>query len=254
MAKIINQSRITSKYTLPDQTEMESEVKSNTTITENMTSAFQKARYSNKNFGEPNEEIMQTITLHNGSDYPISNIKITDTIGSGVSFKQGSVEIDNTKFENYNIVDGITLSSDLQPNDEIDISYYIIVDSAPTVASAEIFSTIEYTVQNETFSEQTNTSEIQISVGKISITKSVDKQVAISGDHLKFTHILKNEGNLSFTDIMFYDPLPQGIIFVNDSVRINNKVMAGYNPISGFSVEDISPNQEITITFEVEVE
>lgn len=254
MSKIINQSTITSKFTLPDQTIVENEVQSNTTETENMTLAFLKNRTTAKNFGLQNDEIQQTLHLQNNSDFSIENIHITDTIGEGLSFKTGSVTIDSTPYENFNILDGFDLPSSLQSNGSVTISYLVSVNENVAVASAELFSTISYSVNSENFQEQSNTNEIEIIIQELIVQKSVDKQVAISGDHLKFTHILRNEGRLPFTNIVFYDPLPQGVRFIENSVKINNETKIGYNPQNKFSVEDILPTNEITIVFDVEVE
>lgn len=59
-----------------------------------MTQSFLKEKSSAKKFASPGDEIEQTITLTNNSDYEITNIQIQDELSAGANFKAGSLTVD----------------------------------------------------------------------------------------------------------------------------------------------------------------
>ncbi len=255
MSKITNQSRVTSKYTLPDQTQVEAEAQSNTSQTEYMTDSFKKNRTTAKNFGVPKEEILQYLTLQNNSDNIITDIKIQDTISLGVTFKENSLKIDEVEYANFNPVTGFTLPDVLQSGASTTISYIITIDEQPTVEKSELVSSVTYSVNEiSELQEMSNSVEIEIITERLSITKSSNLTAVISGQVITFKNVIKNEGRTTLTDIIFYDPIPSGAKFVANSVKIDNQTMPGYDPAVGFKLDDLDAQEEITVTFEVIVE
>ena len=254
MAKITNISQVTSKYELPDQSIKGSDVKSNESSTENMTTSFIKLRTSAKDYGEPNEEIEQTITLTNNSEYTITSINIKDTIGAGATFKAGSVTINEESKPNEDIVTGINLE-DITASGVTIIKYLLVVDASPTVERVDSYSTITYSVNETTdLEENSNTTNLNLSKNMIVITKTSDKSVVIKGQKIKFQNVITNTGNLKNTDVEFKDPIPEGTTFVNGSVMVNGVVQGGSNPSVGFKIDDLEPNATVTVTFEVTVD
>lgn len=170
MSKIINQSRVTSKYTLPNRTIVEAETKSNISKTEYMTDSFLKYRKTAKNYGVTNEEILQTLTLQNNSDYTISNIRIQDDISKGLTFKQNSLKIDDVAFANFN-PSNFTLPNSLQSGDVSKITYNVIIEENSTVNNGNICSFVTYLINElEEFKEKSNCVEIEIRQKKAKIT------------------------------------------------------------------------------------
>lgn len=253
MSKINNQSRITSKYMLPDQTEQAYETQSNVSTTEYMTTSFVKTRQTEKTYGLPSDEILQTLSLQNDSEYDITNVHIKDTFSSGIAFKEGSLKIDDTEYPDLT-PDGYNLPIDIPSGTTVNVTYYVVVDANPTVSSAQSVSKITYSVNEvDNLQEMSNEVDIEIVVEKISIVKTSSQTAVISGQKLTFQHVITNEGKTTQTDIMFYDPLPQGVKFIEDSVKIDNVEKLGFNP-SGFKLDDLQPNASVTVTFEVLIE
>lgn len=238
---------------LPDQTEQAYETQSNVSSTEYMTTSFVKTRQTEKTYGLPNDEILQTLSLQNDSEYDITNVRVEDTISSGLTFKTGSLKIDNTEYPDLT-PDGFDLPIDIPSGTTVNITYYVVVDANPTVSSAQIVSNITYSVNEvDSLKETSNQVDIELVVEKISIVKTSSQTAVISGQKLTFQHVITNEGKTTQTDIMFYDPLPQGTKFVENSVKIDNVEKLGLNP-SGFKLDDLQPNSSVTVTFEVLIE
>ena len=254
MAKIINQSEITTSYVLPDQSTKEVKIKSNESMTENMTTSFTKVRSTAKEFGEGGDEIEQTLVLTNNTEYSITGVQIMDTIGSGVTFKEGSVTIDEEPKADLNPLNGFNLEEDIAKNSSVTIKYIVEVDNDTTEPSAEIKSKITYSVNEiSDLEEYSNAVTITLTENNITIVKTSDKTAVISGQKLTFQNVIENKGKLKNTNITFKDQLPEDVEFVVGSVMIDGVSQGGSNPTVGFAVQDLEPNEKVTVTFEVTV-
>lgn len=254
MGKILNTSSLSAKYILPDMSERQINIESNTTSTENMTTSFEKKRSSAQNFGVPGESITQTITLTNNSEYELTNVSIKDDIGQGATFKSGSVRIGGTDYAQFDPVQGFTLQSPISANGNVIVTYDIVVDEMPTTDQINLVSNITYTVDGkETFTEKTNVVEIQIEEAKVEIQKSVNKTIAISGDTLSFVNVITNSGNVKVENVVFTDILPEGTTFVTGSVTIDSTTQPDADPTKEITLNDLEVNDEITLSFDVKV-
>ncbi|MET3197421.1 UNVERIFIED_ORG: putative repeat protein (TIGR01451 family) [Bacillus proteolyticus] len=52
---------------------------------------------------------------------------------------------------------------------------------------------------------------------------------------------------------MFIDNIPEGTIFIEDSLAINNVIQPGANPENGVTLGTIQPNETVTISFQVQL-
>ena len=52
---------------------------------------------------------------------------------------------------------------------------------------------------------------------------------------------------------MFIDNIPEGTIFIKDSLSINNVIQPGANPEIGITLDTIQPNETVTISFQVQL-
>lgn len=252
--KITNQSTLNSKITLPDDTQEDVETLSNESNTEDMTTSFLKVKSSNKTFAKPTEEVEQTITLTNNSEYPITDVSIVDTISTGATFKAGSVFIDDTPYEDYDITTGIALLADIEPSDEVVIKYTMIINEDPTQQTVTNTAQVTYSVNEITdLQENTNIVTVTLVNNKLSVVKTSDKSAVISGQTLTYTIQITNDGDVANTDLVLTDPLPEGVTFVTDSVKIDNVETPGVSPVTGITLPDLNVGGQIVVSFDVTV-
>lgn len=88
----------------------------------------------------------------------------------------------------------------------------------------------------------------------LSVTKEVDKAVAIKGEVLTYTSTVTNTGSIPLSNTIFTDSIPTGTTFVGGSVFIDGVNFAGYNPQNGFSLGTLIPNQSVEVRFQVTVD
>lgn len=115
-------------------------------------------------------EIIYTIEIENiATTYPLTDITFTDMIPDGLSFKQGSVEIDGDSYPDVDPSQGIELQDDLNPADIVEIKFiaeatHVPSNNNPTVNIANIrFNTFDESndpVEDET--EYSNSVEVTI--------------------------------------------------------------------------------------------
>lgn len=133
---ITNQSNITSKFVLPDQSEQENSSDSNISSTENMTETFEKVKSYAKEYAMPGEAITQTLVLTNNSEYDVTMVNITDRLSEGATFKAGSVEIDGTPYEEYDPETGFELPEDITGGGgSTTVTFAIVIDEGTSVES-----------------------------------------------------------------------------------------------------------------------
>lgn len=255
MAKITNKSTVTSKYSLPDGSQLNAQTESNVSQTENMSVSLVKERSSLRAYGLPGDEIKQTIKFTNNSDYDITNATVTDMISANATCKAGSVYINDSPSPDSNPLAGIALSSPIAKSGGIaTITYDLVVDDQPTTDLTTAQATIEYSVaERDDMSEKTNQAEITIETQKLKIEKTSDREAVTSGEQLMFQNVITNEGTLKNTDITFKDDLPAETEFIADSVTINDVAKPGLNPTTGISLEDLAPGAKVTVSFLVKV-
>lgn len=249
MAKIINKAKISSKYSLPDGTQGSNNIESNEAYTENLTTSFLKERESAKQYGIPNQEIEQTLTLTNRTEQPIENVKIMDTIGSGATFKYGSLTIDGVAYPSLE-AHSFNLPNSIDIGESVVIKYLIVVDDSPTASTISTISNITYDfVERTGINENSNRVEISVVNNKLEIDKQCNKSAVIVGDRVTYTHIVQNKGNFANTNLFFKDELVN-LTFVDESIKIDGISYPTYTPQTGFELKDLNVGDSTTVTFE----
>ena len=212
-----------------------------------------KKRTCSKDIVNLGDEVNQTITLTNRSEYEITNIQIKDTFSEGVNFKANSIVIDGASYTGYNPINGFTLPSSIKVGSSATITYRIIIDSTTTKESFAIVSAVTYTFDTTTVTENSDTYTMELPNGDITVEMTVDKLVATKNDEIQYTIKVSNIGNLRNTAVTITDPMPDGTSFVEKSVIVNNTSQPTYNPATGFSVGNIDPNSSATASFKVKL-
>ncbi|MCR8842655.1 DUF11 domain-containing protein [Paenibacillus sp. SC116] len=87
----------------------------------------------------------------------------------------------------------------------------------------------------------------------VSILKEVDQTDAVVGDILTYTFTLANDSTVEVTNCKFKDVLSDEVKFVPNSVTIDGESQPGADPTQFITLEQLSIEGPITISFQVEV-
>lgn len=255
MAKILNQSKLSATFVFPDYSQKSQTFQSNQSTVENMALSLKKVRSSSAYSLVTGGEATQTLMLNNTSDLELENVVIQDILSGEITFVEGSVVINDEPKLLLNPFTSFTLENSILPQEIVIIRYKIKVNDNITDSNATILSQISYLADGiDQVTEQSNTTELNLISNTISVIKSADKQVAISGEKIRYTNVITNNGNIKNTNLTFVDTLPSGITFVDGSVVIDSISMPDLNPNVEFPIQDLDIGESITITFEVMVD
>ncbi|MGH0883214.1 hypothetical protein [Bacillus paranthracis] len=93
-----------------------------------------------------------------------------------------------------------------------------------------------------------------ISLGlDLTVNKHVDAETACPGNILTYTVQIQNQNESPATNIIFRDTIPNGTVFIPNSIKINGTPISG-SPTDGILIGDICPDQVSIVTFQVQIE
>ena len=90
----------------------------------------------------------------------------------------------------------------------------------------------------------------QVTLPTFSVQKSVSPTFANVGETVTYTISLTNASNTDLSNINFIDRLPDGVEFVQRSVKINQTANPTLNPTTGFTIPSVTDNNVLSIEFD----
>ncbi|MEG0295193.1 MAG: hypothetical protein RR620_00660 [Clostridium sp.] len=212
-----------------------------------------------KGYATVGDDLNYTVIVKNTGSVNTTNLNFTDFTPLSTSFMIGTVVIDGVPQPTYNPNTGFILG-DLTPSQYHTITFSLHVDSLPASGKVETTANVDFTYKLTptdnpiTTTANSNTVTTLIKIGLLTATKAVDKAYATIGDTLNYTVTLNNSGNTSCVNLLFKDTIQSNASFVSGSVKINGVTYGGYNPNTGFNIDDIPAYGSLVVTFAVTVQ
>lgn len=207
-----------------------------------------------KNWALPKDEILVTTKIINNMDTNLEDFHFIDTISQDATFVEGSVVVGSEEKIDLNPINGFDLAITIGAlGGECEITYKILVNEYPQSQEISLVSTINFALEGNTFNLTSNTATIHLVDNDIYLLKSASTNFVKSGDQITYTILISNNGNIENTNLFFIDNIPASTTFIPGSVKINSIENLDANPQTGFSLEDLHAQDEITIEFKVQV-
>lgn len=111
-----------------------------------------------------------------------------------------------------------------------------------------------YTLPDGSTNTETRDSNIvntEILTYSFTKVKSSDRTFLQEGETSTQTVVLTNNSLIALTDLFFKDILSGGGAYVPQSVTVNGVSQPTYDLVNGFNLGDLSPNQVITIAYQI---
>lgn len=214
---------------------------------------FAKVRTGSQEVYMAGDEINQTLTLYNRSEYDISSIWLQDTLSEGITYVDRSVYVDGTAYPDANVVNGFLLPVNVRAASSATITYTIAVSDDPP-KEASVYSTVNYTANGVQYEGETsNVYKMKLANGEILATMTSNKTGAIQGETITYQLVIENIGTANQTAVKVVDSLPAEVEFVTGSVKINGEARSTFNPVTGFTAGNLYANEKMTITFDAKV-
>lgn len=251
---ILNKASLTS--TIPNGVggTVDVAVESNTYRVNNVDVDIVIEKSAEQTWAIPESVLSVTTTITNDTDLNIEDIKIQDVLSEGAHFVQGSITVDSQSYAEANIIDGFTIPVTLGGSGgSMEVTYQIKLDKYIDADTITNTSSIDFELDGKQFNLTSNQLSIDVLHNDISILKTANTGVAKTGDVLTYTIVITNNGELVNTNVQFVDKLPSEVEFVANSVKIGDITYAEYDPNTGFPLNDINPNDTITIEFKAQI-
>ncbi|UQZ35850.1 hypothetical protein C2I18_21340 [Paenibacillus sp. PK3_47] len=195
------------------------------------------------------DAVTYTLLLKNEGTRPLAGINARIPVPDGAVFIPGSVVAGGVYDPESDPEAGIPLGN-LGTGSAAEISFRVRI----TAGSDPVLITraaITYYVE-ETETVESNTVSITVVHPGISVHLKVNYYSAAPGDSLHYVFTVKNSGNFA-ADAVLVDAVPQGTLFIWDSIRIDGAVQRGARPGDGVPLGTIRAGASVIVSLEVSI-
>ncbi|MEG2983643.1 MAG: hypothetical protein RR835_03005 [Peptostreptococcaceae bacterium] len=256
--KLLNKADVEYSYYVDPSGSPTTKTKSSNTTTVYVYDTIISANKSvDKTIAKLGDTLNFTRQLINEGNVTAQLVEFIDTLDSNLQFVDDSVYINGIQKMGYNPNIGFSLD-DIASTMTTTITFEATIISRPLDNTIYNFATIDYqyTVGTDVINAtiNTNTTMTFVAIGELTITKSVDKNYATVGENLNYSVMIKNTGSVNATNLNFKDLMPPSTSFNTGSVVVDGILQPTFNPVNGFNLDDLTPNQYHTITFTIHVD
>jgi len=256
---IINTGVVNYKYNINPNNEPISLTASSNTVTTNINvGMLNVTKETNKAYVTIDDIVSYTVTIVNAGNVDANFVNFRDIIPLGLTFVANSVKINDQSKPGFDPYQSFTLGNIASSNSVL-VKFDTKVTSVPTPSlvtnKANIVFSYKIDPSTDYIVKQTDSNPVttQINLGKLSLTKTVNKAYATLKDQLTYTVTITNTGNIDATNVIFTDGIQSDASFVTGSVTVNGNKKDSYDPQVGFNLGTIAALDSVTVTFSVTV-
>jgi uncharacterized repeat protein (TIGR01451 family) len=189
----------------------------------------------------------------------VADVTLYDLLPGSTQFVPNSVSRDQVPIPGADLVAGYPLGL-IYPGTQTVIAYQLMVSAASTAGQLvnRLLARYVFTagdgrlVDGEVLSNEVSIPVDPVSGVELAVMLSVDKSRAAPGETLRYTLLIVNQGVLP-ADVTAFIPIPEGTLFVPNSLTVNGILRSSSFPPSGISLGILLPQGEVTVSFEVAV-
>ncbi|TCJ83740.1 UNVERIFIED_ORG: putative repeat protein (TIGR01451 family) [Bacillus cereus] len=256
---ISNAASTTYHYVVdPSQPPITTSNQSNTTTTQINSAILTAQKNSNLATVDIGQDIVYTVTITNSGNVSATNVIFTDLIPDGTSFEPNSFTLNGTTIPNADLITGVPIG-DIAPNQSVIVAFHINADEIPPINPITNQASVSFqhivNPANPPISKNITSTTVSTKIESaiLNTIKIGDKAFATIGDTITYTTTITNTGNISANNVIFSDPLPTWTQFVAGSVIVDGTPLPSASIINGVGINTITPNQMVTIIFQVQI-
>ncbi|WP_028551517.1 DUF7507 domain-containing protein [Paenibacillus sp. UNC451MF] len=248
---IVNQAASNYTYQLPSGRSLSGSSTSNTVSIPASSPNVTVAKSVNFTSATINDVLTYTIVITNSGISAVNNVVVSDPIPSGAVFVAGSVTINGIAAAGANPSGGISIGT-INAGASVTVTFKIQVIALVNPAQLSNRANVGFTSGAFSGTSQSSTVVTPVYVPIISLTKSASTSNATVGDTFNYWIQVSNTGNIA-ANVNVTDNIPDGAVFVENSVIVDNTPVPGVSPVTGILVSSIAPGATTSISFVVTV-
>ncbi len=216
-------------------------------------------RYADSNgTSEVTSNIVTVAVFDPQLDVSISTeVTLQNFIPDGTLFVPGTIQLNGQSLLGTDSAVGVSLGS-AEPGQSLRLTYQVTVAKTPSSGYIVNQATLAYSFtlpggRSVSGSLATNAINTPVVYPLLELIKNVNTADASVGDTLTFTVQITNKGDIPALYPLFTDPLPQGLIYVPNSLTIQEEAQSGANPGTGTNLPDIAPGETVILTLQAQI-
>ncbi|MBD8497571.1 DUF11 domain-containing protein [Paenibacillus arenosi] len=249
--ELVNQATVGYSYIAPDGRTLTGTVTSNPVTIPVSSPNLTLSKQSNYTSVGIGDTIVYSISLNNSGVAPVTDVTLTDSIPDGASFVPNSVTINGIPIPTADPQTGITIGT-IAPSATVLVTFQANVVTVPLPPTLVNQATASFTSGTFTGTSTSNTVVIAVFQPALTLAKSSELTNASIGDTFTYTIQVSNTGNIA-ANITITDPIPNGAVFVPNSVLVGGTPLPSADPQVGFSIGSLAANASVPVTFQVNV-
>lgn len=242
---LLNQSSVATANTTLTESNTQNNAASNTlTLTPSIDLVVTKADSVSGTVVAGNQ-MTYTITVSNTGPSTATNVSLTDTLPTGVTFVSGTSST-GAAITSAGLASGLSLGS-LAPNGTATVTLLVGVDGA---TRGNLSNTARATAAETETNTTNNAATVQTTINPsidLAITKTDSQDTIVSGNQLTYTIQVTNNGPSTATNVVVSDTLPTGLTFVSGA-STNGGTVTNNNGVITASIPTLARNATATIT------
>lgn len=252
-----NTASTTYEFTVdPGNPPVSNTTSSNTTLLQINNANIISTKTADLTFADVGNIITFTLTLSNTGNVAATDVTIIDILDNNLSFVPNSFIVNGQTIPNADLSTGVNIGSINGGNTTI-VTFQATVSTLPinNPISNSALTTYRYIVDPDqpfiSTSNQSNTTTTQINSAILTAQKNSNMATVDIGQDIIYTVTITNSGNVSATNVIFTDIIPDGTSFEPNSFTLNGTIIQNANIITGVPIGDIAPNQSVIVAFHI---
>ncbi|QHW31828.1 DUF11 domain-containing protein [Paenibacillus rhizovicinus] len=247
-----DQANATFTYTPPGQSPVTSTTTSNIVNVRDplfMLEAVKSVSHTSVMIGDT---ITYTISITNIGTADSLNTVVTDTPTPGGAIVPGSTKVGGVPV-NGDVLAGLNIGT-VPAGATVVVTFDVSINlDPPPLGFIDDYATVSFTSGGITQTAVSNIVEVIVTEPTVVATKRALPPFAFVGDVIQYVSTVTNNGHYN-ADATWFDNLPEGTSFVENSVTLNGFSIPGANRFTGTLLGTILPQITNVITFQLRVE